>query len=442
MTTATKTSATLPNLNHPALARDSVKTVILASMIGTAIEFFDFYAYGTAAATYFPKVFFPEVTTTIATLLSLLTFGVAFVARPLGSFVFGHFGDKVGRKKTLVVSLLLMGGSTVLIGLLPDYNTLGLLAVILLCVCRFIQGIGLGGEWSGAVLVATENAPEDKRALYGAFPELGAPLGFFLSNGLFFLLESFLTPSQMLAFGWRVPFLASAVLVIVGFWVRTKMQETPLFRQAQAKQLTSKSPLVLVFKKSWRQIIQGTLIVAVTYTLFYTLATWSLTYAITNLGFSNREYLFLLMGAIIVFALLIVYASKLADVFGRRRVLLASSSALIVFSLLFPYLLQGQRNFAGAVIFLVVGFTLMGVAFGPVGALLPELFKTEVRYSGAGIAYNLAAIVGAAFTPTIATWLAANWGIKFVGLYLGIMAVACLVSLLTVKETKDVDFSE
>lgn len=442
MTTATKTTVNSQSLSQIDNARDSVKTVILASMIGTAIEFFDFYAYGTAAATYFPKVFFPEVTTTIATLLSLLTFGVAFVARPLGSFVFGHFGDKVGRKKTLVVSLLLMGGSTVLIGLLPAYSTLGLLAIILLCICRFVQGIGLGGEWSGAALVATENAPEDKRALYGAFPELGAPLGFFLSNGLFFLLESFLTPNQMLTFGWRVPFLASAVLVVVGFWVRTKMQETPLFRQAQAKQLTSKSPLTLVFKTSWRQIIQGTLIVAVTYTLFYTLATWSLTYAITNLGFSNREYLFLLMGAIIVFAILIVYASKLADIFGRRRVLLTSSSALIVFSLLFPYLLQGQRNFTGAIIFLVVGFTLMGVAFGPVGALLPELFKTEVRYSGAGISYNLAAIVGAAFTPTIATWLANNWGIKFVGLYLGIMAVACLISLLTVAETKDVDFSE
>lgn len=442
MDTLTKGNSDTQNLDTYNMTRDSVKTVILASMIGTAIEFFDFYAYGTAAATYFPKVFFPEVTPTIATLLSLLTFGVAFVARPLGSFIFGHFGDKIGRKKTLVVSLLLMGVSTVLIGLLPDYKTLGLFAVILLCSCRFIQGIGLGGEWSGAALVATENAPDSKRALYGAFPELGAPLGFFLSNGLFFTLESFLTPEQMIEFGWRIPFLASAVLVIVGFWVRERMQETPLFRQAQAKNLTTKSPLKFVFKTSWRQIIQGTFIVSVTYTLFYTLATWSLTYATTMLGFSNREYLFLLMGAIIVFAILIVYASKLADIFGRRRVLLFSSSALVVFSLLFPYLLQGQRNFIGVSTFLVVGFTLMGIAFGPVGALLPELFKTEVRYSGAGISYNFAAIVGAAFSPTIATWLADNWGVKFVGLYLGVMAIACLISLLTVSETKDVNFSE
>ncbi|MCI1633738.1 MAG: MHS family MFS transporter [Liquorilactobacillus nagelii] len=428
--------------NNQKLVRDSVRTVIFASMVGTAIEFFDFYAYGTAAAAYFPKVFFPEVTPTIATLLSLLTFGVAFVARPLGSFVFGHFGDKIGRKKTLVVSLLLMGLATFLIGVLPSYQTLGLTAVVLLCTCRFVQGIGLGGEWSGAALVATENAPENRRAIYGAFPELGAPLGFFLSNGLFFVLESWLTPAQMITFGWRVPFLASALLVVVGLWVRARMQETPLFRLAQAKQQVTKSPLATVFKTSWRQIIQGTLIVAVTYTLFYTLATWSLTYATSNLGFSNREYLFLLMGAIFVFAALIVYASKLADKFGRRRVLLTSSAALVIFSLFFPYLLQGQRNFLGAAAFLVIGFALMGIAFGPVGAVLPELFKTEVRYSGAGISYNLAAILGAAFAPTIATWLADNWGIKSVGLYLGTMAIACFIALLTITETKDVDFTK
>ncbi|GAJ26686.1 transmembrane transport protein [Liquorilactobacillus sucicola DSM 21376 = JCM 15457] len=428
--------------NSKGLKRDSVKTVMFASMVGTAIEFFDFYAYGTAAAAYFPKVFFPEVTPAIATILSLLTFGVAFIARPLGSFVFGHFGDKIGRKRTLVVSLLLMGISTVLIGLLPSYSTLGLMAVILLCACRFVQGIGLGGEWSGAALVATENAPANKRALYGAFPELGAPLGFFLSNGLFFLLESFLTPAQMLSFGWRVPFLASSVLVLVGFWVRERMQETPLFRLAQEKNEVTKSPLKVVFKTSWRQIIQGTFIVSVTYTLFYTLATWSLTYATTKLGFTNQEYLFMLMGSIIVFAALIVLSSRLADTWGRRRTLMVSSTALIVFAFLFPYLLQGQRNFVSVSLFLIIGFVLMGIAFGPVGALLPELFSTKVRYSGSGIAYNLAAIVGAAFAPTIATWLAENWGIRSVGIYLAVMAVACLVSLITIKETKSVDFSK
>ena len=217
-----------------------MKTVIAASMVGTAIEFFDFYAYGTAAAAYFPKIFFPAMTPLIATMLSLLTFGVAFVARPVGSFVFGHFGDKMGRKKTLVVSLLLMGLSTVLIGFLPGYRTLGVSAVLLLCLLRFVQGVGLGGEWSGAVLVATENAPKEKRALYGSFPELGAPIGFFLCNGLFFSLESFLSPAQMMSFGWRIPFWASAVLVVVGLYVRHKLQETPLFRLAQEKAATPK----------------------------------------------------------------------------------------------------------------------------------------------------------------------------------------------------------
>lgn len=212
-----------------AMVRDSVKTVIAASMVGTAIEFYDFYAYGTAAANYFPKVFFGDTTNpTVALLASLLTFAIAFIARPLGSLVFGHFGDRMGRKTTLVVSLLTMGIATFLIGCLPTYSQWGIVAVAALCLCRFVQGIGLGGEWSGAALVATENAPEDKRALYGSFPELGAPIGFFLSNGTYFLLETFNDDDAMLAWGWRVPFLLSAVLVIVGLVVRVQMEETPI----------------------------------------------------------------------------------------------------------------------------------------------------------------------------------------------------------------------
>ncbi|KRM60534.1 transport protein [Paucilactobacillus vaccinostercus DSM 20634] len=438
----TVTPTTLHTSQTTKLKRDSVKTVILASMIGTAVEFYDFYAYGTAAAAYFPKVFFPTMTPAIAVLLSLLTFGVSFVARPLGSFVFGHFGDKIGRKKTLLVSLVLMGFSTVLIGFLPGYATLGFSAVLLLCLCRFVQGIGLGGEWSGAVLVATENAPKRKRAPYGSFPELGAPLGFFLCNGLFFVLESFLTPAQMLSFGWRIPFLASFVMVAIGLWVREKMQETPLFRLAQEKQQVTKSPLKDVFRTSWRQILKGTFIVSVTYTLFYTLSTWSLTYATTTLGFSNRAYLLLLMTAIVVFAAMILASSYLADFWGRKKMLMTISAALVVFSFAFPYLLSGQHNTGGALTFLVIGFFLMGFIYGPVGALLPELFSTKVRYSGSALAYNLAAIIGAAFAPTIATWLADTWGVKYVGLYLGVMAVFSFVALALTKETKNIDYTK
>ena len=437
-----------------AMVRDSVKTVIAASMVGTAIEFYDFYAYGTAAANYFPKVFFGDTTNpTVALLASLLTFAIAFIARPLGSLVFGHFGDRMGRKTTLVVSLLTMGIATFLIGCLPTYSQWGIVAVAALCLCRFVQGIGLGGEWSGAALVATENAPEDKRALYGSFPELGAPIGFFLSNGTYFLLETFNDNDAMLAWGWRVPFLLSSILVIVGLVVRVQMEETPIFRMAQEQKKVVKSPLTEVFKKSWKEVIQATFLVAVTYTLFYTLATWSLAWGTKtieqgggNLGFTNREYLLMLMLAICVFAAFIVISCVNADKFGRKRVIVFSSCCLVVFALLFPFLLDpavvGQRNFAASLLFLCIGFALMGTAFGPIGAFLPELFDANVRYSGSGIGYNLAAIVGAAFVPTIATWLSHHWGVHSVGLYLDVMAVCCLVAVLSCKETRDVDFTK
>ena len=437
-----------------AMVRDSVKTVIAASMVGTAIEFYDFYAYGTAAANYFPKVFFGDTANpTVALLASLLTFAIAFIARPLGSLVFGHFGDRMGRKTTLVVSLLTMGIATFLIGCLPTYDQWGVVAVAVLCLCRFVQGIGLGGEWSGAALVATENAPEDKRALYGSFPELGAPIGFFLSNGTYFLLETFNDDQAMLSWGWRVPFLLSAVLVIVGLVVRVQMEETPIFRMAQEQKKVVKSPLTEVFRKSWKQVIQATFLVAVTYTLFYTLATWSLAWGTKSvedgggdLGFTNQEYLFMLMVAVCVFAAFIMISCVNADRFGRRRVIVISSCCLVAFALLFPFLLDsavvGQRNFVANLAFLCIGFALMGTAFGPIGAFLPELFDANVRYSGSGIGYNLAAIVGAAFVPTIATWLSSHWGVHSVGLYLAVMAVCCLVSVLTCKETKDVDFTK
>ena len=436
------------------MARDSVKTVIAASMVGTAIEFYDFYAYGTAAANYFPKVFFGDTANpTVALLASLLTFAIAFIARPLGSLVFGHFGDRMGRKTTLVVSLLTMGVATFLIGCLPTYDQWGIVAVAVLCLCRFVQGIGLGGEWSGAALVATENAPESKRALYGSFPELGAPIGFFLSNGTYFLLETFNDNDAMLAWGWRVPFLLSSILVIVGLVVRVQMEETPIFRMAQEQKKVVKSPLTEVFKKSWKEVIQATFLVAVTYTLFYTLATWSLAWGTKtveqgggNLGFSNQEYLLMLMIAVCVFAAFIVISCVNADKFGRKRVIIISSCCLVAFALLFPYLLDpavvGQRNFAANLLFLCLGFALMGTAFGPIGAFLPELFDANVRYSGSGIGYNLAAIVGAAFVPTIATWLSHNWGVHSVGLYLCVMALCCLVAVLSCKETKDVDFTK
>lgn len=428
--------------NDEKMKRDPVKTVILASMMGTAIEFFDFYAYGTASAAYFPKVFFPQMTPLLATLLSLLTFGVAFVARPVGSFVFGHFGDRLGRKKTLVVSLLVMGGATVAIGFIPGYQSIGVSGALLLCLCRFVQGIGLGGEWSGAVLVATENAPADKRALYGAFPEVGAPIGFFICNGLFYFLEKMLTPAQMMSFGWRVPFWASSVLVVIGLYVRHRLQETPLFKLAQERDNTTRSPLKEVFKENWREILKGTFLMGATYAMFFTLTTWSLSFATTALGFSHSEFLLLLMAAIVEFAVLIMTTSVLADKVGRKKVLMTASVALVVFSLVFPYFLEGQRNMVGVLLFLGLGFVVMGTLYGPVGAVLPELFPTKVRYSGAGITYNLAAVVGAAVAPTITTWLIATFGLHYAGMYMFVLAVVSVVAWALTPETKNVDYTK
>ena len=429
-------------VNNAKLERDPVKTVILASMMGTAIEFFDFYAYGTASAAYFPKVFFPQMTPLLATLLSLLTFGVAFVARPVGSFVFGHFGDRLGRKKTLVVSLLVMGVATVAIGFIPGYQSIGVGGALLLCLCRFVQGIGLGGEWSGAVLVATENAPADKRALYGAFPEVGAPIGFFICNGLFYVLEKVLTPAQMMSFGWRVPFWASSVLVVIGLYVRHRLQETPLFKLAQERDNTTRSPLKVVFKENWREILKGTFLMGATYAMFFTLTTWSLSFATTALGFSHSEFLLLLMAAIVEFAVLIMTTSVLADKVGRKKVLMTASVALVVFSLVFPYFLEGQHNMVGMLLFLGLGFVVMGTLYGPVGAVLPELFPTKVRYSGAGITYNLAAVVGAAVAPTITTWLIAAFGLHYAGMYMFVLAVVSVVAWVLTPETKNVDYTK
>ena len=429
-------------VNNAKLERDPVKTVILASMMGTAIEFFDFYAYGTASAAYFPKVFFPQMTPLLATLLSLLTFGVAFVARPVGSFVFGHFGDRLGRKKTLVVSLLVMGVATVAIGFIPGYQSIGVGGALMLCLCRFVQGIGLGGEWSGAVLVATENAPADKRALYGAFPEVGAPIGFFICNGLFYVLEKMLTPAQMMSFGWRVPFWASSVLVVIGLYVRHRLQETPLFKLAQERDNTTRSPLKVVFKENWREILKGTFLMGATYAMFFTLTTWSLSFATTALGFSHSEFLLLLMAAIVEFAVLIMATSVLADKVGRKKVLMTASVALVVFSLVFPYFLEGQHNMVGMLLFLGLGFVVMGTLYGPVGAVLPELFPTKVRYSGAGITYNLAAVVGAAVAPTITTWLIAAFGLHYAGMYMFVWAVVSVVAWVLTPETKNVDYTK
>lgn len=412
--------------------------VIVASLIGTAIEFFDFYIYATAAVIVFPHIFFPQGDPTAATLQSLATFAIAFIARPIGSALFGHFGDRVGRKVTLVASLLTMGVSTVVIGLLPTYATIGVFAPMLLALARFGQGLGLGGEWGGAALLATENAPPKKRALYGSFPQLGAPIGFFFANGMFLLLSWLLTDEQFISWGWRVPFLLSAVLVLVGLYVRVSLHETPVFAKIAKAGKQVKVPIGTLFTKYKKATLLGTFIMVATYTLFYIMTVYSLGYGTAaqpvGLGIPRNEFLLMLMIGVVGFGVMVPIAGQLADKFGRRKTMICITLLMIVFALNFPAIL-GSGSQALVMVFLLCGFMVMGLTFGPMGALLPELFPTEVRYTGASFSYNVSSILGASVAPYIATWLATHYGLFYVGIYLAFMATLTLIALLLSKET-------
>jgi metabolite-proton symporter len=414
-----------PKTNSPA-------TVLFASLIGTTIEFFDFYIYATAAVLVFPKLFFPASDPAAATLQSLATFAIAFFARPVGSAVFGHFGDRIGRKATLVAALLTMGISTVVIGMLPTYASIGTLAPALLALCRFGQGLGLGGEWGGAVLLATENAPPGKRAWYGMFPQLGAPIGFFLSGGIFLLLSQTLSDAEFFSYGWRIPFLASSLLVIVGLYIRLKIHETPDFQKVLDKNERVKVPVVTVWRDHRRVLVLGTLIALATFVLFYLMTVFALSWGTTALKFTRKDFLILQLFAVLFFALTIPFSAIWADRKGRRSTLIWVSAAIAVFGLTMKPLF-GSGDAVQVTIFLSLGLGLMGLTYGPLGTILSELFPAEVRYTGASLTFNLAGILGASLAPYAATWLATNLGLEYVGYYLSGAALISLVALLLVK---------
>jgi metabolite-proton symporter len=406
--------------------------VLVASLIGTTIEFFDFYIYATAAVLVFPRLFFPASDPAAATLASLATFAIAFLARPIGSALFGHFGDRVGRKTTLVAALLTMGLSTVAIGALPTYTTIGVAAPLLLAFCRFGQGLGLGGEWGGAVLLAIENAPPGKRAWYGMFPQLGAPIGFLFSGGVFLALSRWLTDEQFFAFGWRIPFLASAALVLVGLYVRLTITETPVFLDALGRR--ERVPMLVVFRDHRRALLVGTLVSLATFVLFYLMTVFALSWGTSALGYGREKFLVMQLFGIVFFALCIPIGAVLAER-GRRRTLLWVTSAIGAFGLaLAPMFLAGT---IGAVMTLVVGLSLMGLTYGPLGTVLSELFPTSVRYTGSSLTFNFAGIFGASLAPYIATWLARTYGLQYVGYYLSASAALTLIGLLATHETKD-----
>jgi metabolite-proton symporter len=438
MKTRTHDAAMRKVENGKSKAINTPQQVLFASLIGTAIEFFDFYIYATAAVLVFPSLFFPGSDPTTAMLSSLATFGIAFFARPIGSALFGHFGDRVGRKTTLVASLLTMGVSTVVIGLLPTYHTVGLAAPVLLALCRLGQGLGLGGEWGGAVLLATENAPPGKRAWYGMFPQLGAPVGFLFSGGVFVLLSEWLSDEQFFAFGWRIPFLASAVLVVVGLYVRLKISETPVFREAIVREERVKVPMLTVFRDYPGTLVLGTLISLTAFVLFYLVTVFALSWGTRKLGYTREEFLLIQLFGILFFALTIPWSAKLAQK-GRRKMLMMVNAAIFVFGLLMAPMLSA--GLIGTIAAVVIGMSLMGLIYGPLGTVLSELFQTAVRYTGSSLTFNLAGIFGASLTPYAATWLATTYGLQAVGYYLSGSTILSLIGLAFARETKDESLS-
>jgi len=412
---------------------NSVKHVLFGSLIGTTIEFFDFYIYANAAVLVFPKLFFPSTDATNSILQSLATFSIAFFARPIGSAVFGHYGDRIGRKTTLVVALLTMGISTVAIGFLPTYASIGITAPLLLMLFRFGQGLGLGGEWGGAVLLAIENAPPGKRAWYGMFPQLGAPIGLLLSGATFLILSDTLTNEQFFDFGWRIPFIASSLLVVVGFYIRLKITETPSFLNAVEVKKRVEIPLIQLLKSYKNELIFGTLATVTTFVLFYLMTVFTLSWATTELGFSRRDFLIMQLFSVLCFGISIPFSAIIADKFGRRFTLILISVGIAIFGLFFAVLL-GSGNTVLITFFLCLGMALMGLTYGPMGTFLSELFPTEVRYSGASLTFNFAGIFGAAFAPIIAIWIAKDFGLAYVGYYLSAAALITLVSLLLIRK--------
>ncbi|HBM62301.1 MFS transporter [Salipiger marinus] len=409
-----------PVLNSPA-------KVLTASLVGTTIEFFDFYVYATAAVLVFPALFFPGADPMTALLASFATFSIAFFARPLGAVVFGHFGDRVGRKATLVAALLTMGISTVIIGLLPTYDQIGVVAPLLLALCRFGQGFGLGGEWGGAVLMATENAPEGKKNWYGMFPQLGAPAGLFLSSGLFWILLQFMPQEALLSWGWRIPFIASILLIVVGLWVRLSITETPDFQKAIDNEERVAVPVVELFRNHKVSIVLGTFVALATFVLFYICTAYLLSYNVKVVQIPFTDALAIQIWGSVVFGAFIPLAGILAERFGRRLILTLTTVLIGAFSFLVPVLMVAdEMRILG---FVTLGMALMGLTYGLIGTALAAPFPTRVRYTGSSITFNFAGIFGASLAPYIATWLQASYGLAYVGYYICAAAAITLICI-------------
>lgn len=406
------------------------RRVLAAALVGTAVEFYDFYVYATAAALVFGPLFFPAESAAAQQMFSFMSFGLAFVARPVGAIAFGHFGDRMGRKSTLVASLLLMGVSTLLIAFLPTYAMVGWVAPLLLCVLRFGQGFGLGGEWGGATLLAVENAPRGWEARFGSAPQLGAPVGFLAANGLFLLLGLWLSDADFTAWGWRVPFLLSAVLVGIGLWVRLRIGETPAFREALEQAPPPRVPLGTVLRHHWAPTLAASAGVVAAFAIFYLSTAFALSHMTAERGFAREDVLALQLAANLFLAGGIVLAAIGSDRTGARRMLAWGAAATVLLGLAFgPALAGGSLMLVFAT--LAGGLLVMGFVYGPLGGWMPALFPVTVRYTGMSVAFNGGGIVGGAVAPIAAQYLSAAGGVALVGLFLSAAGLLTLLGVLT-----------
>ncbi|GAA1315109.1 MFS transporter [Nonlabens tegetincola] len=401
MTAQLATDEAVPNGR---LDQSKMRKIATASVIGTTVEWYDLFLFGTASALVFNQVFFPDLPPAVGTILSFLTFAAAYVARTLGAILFGHFGDRLGRKSMLLVSLLTMGAATLAIGLVPDYNTIGLAAPFILLTLRIIQGLALGGEWGGAVLMTVEHAPENKRGWYGSLVQVGVPFGTLLANVAFLIVTASVSQEALISWGWRVPFIASILLVAVGIYIRLNIEETPSFQQVREQGAKAKLPFAYLMKHYWKQVVLGGIATLSTGSTFTLMVASGMNYGTSEKGFSANLMLWVVLVACLLGLFLIPFFGKLSDKYGRKPIIAAGIAAEALLAFPFFWLINTGNT---AAVFLAYGLMMIAFSanYGPIATFLAELFGSKVRYSGLSIAYMLSGLLGSAITPAVTVWL-------------------------------------
>ena len=430
-------------------SESNMRKVALTALAGTSIEWYDFFLYGAAAALIFPTAFFGEATPSTALILSLLTFAAGFIARPIGGIIFGHYGDRIGRKKTLVIALILMGVSSTLIGLLPTYAMIGVTAPILLTSLRFVQGLAIGGQWGGAMLLVTESAPPDKRGFYGAFAQAGAPMGVILANLAFIITSSLVSEESFYSWGWRIPFLASAILIGISMYIQLNLEDTKAFQELQQRKQNidtkdeqiKQSPILEAIRKYPNRIALAAGAFLSIQVTFYILIAFLLAYGVSSAEISRDD----MLAAVLIASAIMVPSqfmfSAISDHYGRKGIFMAGAilTGLWAYAI-FPLVDTG--NFYLIVLAITIGLVFVGMMYGPQAAFFSELFSTEVRYSGATLGYQFGAILGGAFAPTIAAFLWNNYGIFWVSVYISFASLLTLFSVMALTETYKISLND